>query len=75
MRGTLDVQRDHVAIIRGCVALLRPQGQLWFSTNLRKFKLDLEGLEGLVVEELSGSIPPDFSRNKTIHRCWVISRS
>lgn len=74
MRGTLDVQRDHVEIIRSCVALLRPQGQLWFSTNLRKFKLDLEGLEGLVVEELEGSIPPDFSRHKTIHRCWVISR-
>ncbi|WP_146662725.1 bifunctional 23S rRNA (guanine(2069)-N(7))-methyltransferase RlmK/23S rRNA (guanine(2445)-N(2))-methyltransferase RlmL, partial [Enhygromyxa salina] len=74
MRGTLDVQRDHVEIIHRCAALLRPQGQLWFSTNLRKFKLDIEGLDGLVVEELSGTIPPDFARNKTIHRCWVITR-
>ncbi|PRQ06199.1 bifunctional 23S rRNA (guanine(2069)-N(7))-methyltransferase RlmK/23S rRNA (guanine(2445)-N(2))-methyltransferase RlmL [Enhygromyxa salina] len=74
MRGTLDVQRDHVEIIWRCVDLLRPGGQLWFSTNLRKFKLDEDGLDGLVVEELRGTIPPDFSRNKTVHRCWIIAR-
>jgi 23S rRNA (guanine2445-N2)-methyltransferase / 23S rRNA (guanine2069-N7)-methyltransferase len=74
MAATLDVQRDHVDIIRRCVALLRPQGELWFSTNLRKFSLDREGLRGLEVEELRGSVPPDFGRRGDIHQCWVIRR-
>ncbi|PRP94041.1 Ribosomal RNA large subunit methyltransferase K/L [Enhygromyxa salina] len=74
MSGTLDVQRDHVEIIRRCVRLLRPRGQLWFSTNLRKFELDEGGLTGLRVEELRDTVPPDFARAKTVHRCWVIAR-
>ncbi len=74
MQGVLDVQRDHVDLIRRCVALLRPGGVVVFSTNLRKFTLDSDALGGLVIEELPGSVPPDFSRNRTIHRCWVIRR-
>ena len=74
MSGTLDVQRDHVDIIRRCVALLRPRGQLWFSTNLRSFSLDEAGLSGLSIESIRGSVPPDFSRNSAIHHCWIMQR-
>jgi 23S rRNA (guanine2445-N2)-methyltransferase / 23S rRNA (guanine2069-N7)-methyltransferase len=74
MAGTFDVQRDHVDLIRRCVALLRPKGELWFSTNLRSFELDAAGLSGLTIEPIRGSIPPDFSRKAAIHHCWIISR-
>lgn len=74
MAGTFDVQRDHVDLIRRCVALLRPKGELWFSTNLRSFALDEVGLRGLSIEPIRGSIPPDFSRKAAIHHCWIISR-
>jgi 23S rRNA (guanine2445-N2)-methyltransferase / 23S rRNA (guanine2069-N7)-methyltransferase len=74
MAGTFDVQRDHVDLIRRCVALLRPKGELWFSTNLRSFALDEAGLQGLSIEPIRGSIPPDFSRKAGIHHCWIIAR-
>ncbi len=74
MQGVLDVQRDHVDLIRRCVALLRPGGALLFSTNLRKFNLERDALAGLRIEELPGNVPPDFARNRAIHHCWVIRR-
>lgn len=70
MDGVLDVQRDHPALIRACMALLSERGELLFSTNLRSFRLDEASLAGLRVEDLSPqTVPPDF-RNRRIHRCW-----
>ena len=74
MADTFDVQRDHVDLIRACVRLLEPGGQLWFSTNKRKFDLDSEALADLELAPLAGTISPDFSRSPMVHRCWVISR-
>ena len=39
MQGVFDVQRDHPALINGCLRLLTPTGRLYFSTNQRRFKL------------------------------------
>ena len=73
MQGVLDVQRDHVALVRGCVALLAPAGDLLFSTNLRSFKLDADALADVPMKEISDhTVPPDF-RNRRIHRCWRIT--
>lgn len=75
MQGVLDVQRDHVALIRGCLALLAPGGELLFSTNLRSFRLDADALADVVMTEISAqTVPPDF-RNRRIHRCWRITRN
>ncbi len=38
MEGVLDVQRDHVGMIRRSLKLLRPSGRLVFSTNYSRFK-------------------------------------
>lgn len=73
MQGVLDLQRDHVELIRGCIALLDPGGELFFSTNLRSFRLDQAALAGLNLHDISSqTVPPDF-RNKKIHRCWRIA--
>ncbi len=75
MQGVLDVQRDHVALIRGCLSLLAPGGDLLFSTNLRSFKLDADALADVPMKEISEqTVPPDF-RNRRIHRCWRITAS
>jgi len=74
MDGVLDVQRDHPALIRGCMALLAHGGELLFSTNLRSFRLDEAALAGLRIEDISAqTVPPDF-RNRKIHRCFRIER-
>jgi 23S rRNA (guanine2445-N2)-methyltransferase / 23S rRNA (guanine2069-N7)-methyltransferase len=75
MEDTLDVQRDHVRLVRDAMALLEPDGVLVFSTNLRSFKLDEAALEGLRIEDVSAkTIPPDFERNPRIHRCFLVRR-
>ena len=73
MQGILDVQRDHVALVRGCLSVLAPGGELLFSTNLRSFRLDTDALADLGMTEISEqTVPPDF-RNRRIHRCWRIT--
>ena len=53
MEGTLDIQRDHVALINQTMKLLNPGGTLVFSNNLRKFKLDTEALADLNIENIT----------------------
>ena len=69
----LDVQRDHVALIRACVELLAPDGALYFSTNLRSFRLDEIALGGLVCDNITAdTIDEDFRRSPRVHQCWQI---
>lgn len=76
MRETLDIQRDHVMLIRQCLNRLMPDGELVFSTNLRRFALDRLSLSGLVIEDISrATLPEDFKRNARIHQCFVIRRN
>jgi 23S rRNA (guanine2445-N2)-methyltransferase / 23S rRNA (guanine2069-N7)-methyltransferase len=73
MEGVLDVQRDHVGMIRRSLKLMRPRGRLVFSTNYTRFKLDAEALRDLSVEDISAlTTPKDFERNPHIHRCFEI---
>ncbi len=75
MEDTLDVQRDHVALISDAAALLEPDGILVFSTNLRRFRIDREGLTGLTAEDITRkTIPQDFERDPKIHQCFRIRR-
>jgi 23S rRNA (guanine2445-N2)-methyltransferase / 23S rRNA (guanine2069-N7)-methyltransferase len=74
--AVLDVQRDHVELIRACVDLLARDGTLYFSTNLRRFKLDTAALADLDCEDITRStIAEDFRRSPRIHGCWRIRRS
>lgn len=75
MEDVLDVQRDHVRLIRAAFALLRPGGELYFSNNFRKFKLDREALQDMNIEDISArSLPEDFKRNPRIHQCFLIRK-
>lgn len=74
MQGVLDVQRDHVELIEGCLRLLTGGGELFFSNNRRGFKLDTAALSELDIRDISRqTVPEDFS-NKQIHQCWIIRR-
>ena len=73
MEGVLDVQRDHVGMIRRSMKLLRPGGRLVFSTNYSRFKLDSEALADLSIQDISAeTIPKDFERHARIHRCFTL---
>ena len=68
-----DIQRDHPRLIRACMARLAPGGQLLFSNNFRRFRMDEELAAEFEVQEIgAASIPPDFSRDPKIHRAFWI---
>ena len=74
MDDVLDIQRDHVALIKRCMDVLLPAGTLYFSNNLRSFKLEESDLERFNVENITTeSIDVDFSRNTKIHQCYAIT--
>lgn len=74
MTGVLDVQRDHALLLARCRELLAPGGVLYFSTNLRSFKLEPDAAAGLSGEEISARTVPEDFRNRRIHRCWRFVR-
>ena len=74
--GDFDVQAAHVDLLRAAVARLAPGGVLYFSNNFRRFRLDEAAVAGFArCEDISAAtIPPDFARNRRIHRAWRLAR-
>ncbi|UXY16278.1 class I SAM-dependent methyltransferase [Chitiniphilus purpureus] len=73
MQGVLDVQKDHRWLVEACLEILSPNGTLYFSNNLRTFKLDPALLP--LCEDLSAaSVPEDF-RNQRIHQCFRFAKA
>ncbi|MGC9458927.1 bifunctional 23S rRNA (guanine(2069)-N(7))-methyltransferase RlmK/23S rRNA (guanine(2445)-N(2))-methyltransferase RlmL [Vibrio genomosp. F10] len=76
MDQSFDIQRDHIQLMTELKRLLREEGTIVFSNNKRHFKMDLEALKelGLKAKNISSTtLPLDFSRNKHIHNCWLLS--
>jgi 23S rRNA G2069 N7-methylase RlmK/C1962 C5-methylase RlmI len=79
MAGVFDIQRDHVGLLDAVLRQMRPGGQVFFSTNHRRFRPDFDALEarrgrsrvrlGDVTEITARTIPVDF-RDKRIHRAF-----
>ncbi|PKH24254.1 bifunctional 23S rRNA (guanine(2069)-N(7))-methyltransferase RlmK/23S rRNA (guanine(2445)-N(2))-methyltransferase RlmL [Enterobacterales bacterium CwR94] len=78
MEASFDVQRDHLQLMRDLKRLLRKGGTIMFSNNKRGFKMDDDGLAalGLQKQEITAkTLSPDFSRNRQIHNCWLITHA
>jgi 23S rRNA G2069 N7-methylase RlmK/C1962 C5-methylase RlmI len=72
MHDIFDVQRDHRWMVERCMSLLNPGGVLFFSNNLRSFKLDSDlGVFFNIRDITKKTLPVDF-RNEMIHRAWLI---
>lgn len=70
-----DVQRDHVELLNQLSAHLAPGGTVYFSTNFRRFRLDVASLDGLEAHEISRQTVPEDFQNRRIHRCWKLRRT
>ncbi|MBR9727482.1 bifunctional 23S rRNA (guanine(2069)-N(7))-methyltransferase RlmK/23S rRNA (guanine(2445)-N(2))-methyltransferase RlmL [Shewanella intestini] len=76
MEDSWDVQRDHLDMLTGLIKLMAPNGEIIFSNNKRKFKMDLDGLSQLGVNVTNiddQCLPQDFKRNPHIHNVWRIT--
>ena len=75
MTNTLDIQRDHVDLIKQTAALLNPGGILLFSTNMRRFKLDANALAYWSPEDITArTIDTDFARSPRIHQAFRLTQ-
>jgi 23S rRNA (guanine2445-N2)-methyltransferase / 23S rRNA (guanine2069-N7)-methyltransferase len=73
MQREFDVQMDHGWLLATAARLLAPGGQIVFSNNFQKFKLDDVTLGQFEVEDITRkTIPEDFKRNARIHACFVL---
>jgi 23S rRNA (guanine2445-N2)-methyltransferase / 23S rRNA (guanine2069-N7)-methyltransferase len=70
-----DAQRDHAAMLQQLASHIGPGGQVFFSTNFRRFKLDESALAAnySIRDITRQTIPEDF-RNQRIHKCWFLRR-
>ncbi len=74
METSLDINRDHAALLSGCLALLADDGQIIFSTNARSFKLDSSIKEDCFINEITAKTTTEDFRRKPLHRCWCLAK-
>jgi 23S rRNA G2069 N7-methylase RlmK/C1962 C5-methylase RlmI len=67
MDYTFDVQRDHAALLADVLAVT--ERVVWFSTNRRKFKLEVD--RAGVTDETHSTTPPDFRHRP--HLAWRVA--
>ena len=69
-----DVQRDHAVLLKRLAAHIVPGGTMFFSTNLRRFKLDEAALNHYSIRDITRQTIPEDFRNERIHKCWLLTR-
>ncbi len=69
-----DIQRDAVPLLSALAKRMSIGGEVFFSTNFRRFKLDETALTEYSVREISRKTVPEDFRNQRIHRCWHLVR-
>ena len=74
MEESFDIQRDHVPLIKAATRLMAKGGELIFSTNKKRFKLDTDALADLSITEITRqTFDEDFIRRPQIHSCFKIT--
>lgn len=74
MDDLLDIQRDHVQLINDCMAALTENGVLYFSTNLRTFKIDTAKIQAATVKDITKATTPFDFEGKLFRYCYLISK-
>lgn len=75
MEDILDIQRDHVELINGCLKRLRKGGVLYFSTNYTKFMLDRDKIAAASIADITKATTPFDFVGKLNRWCFKIQIS
>jgi len=71
---SFDINREHPALLKKVLNVMTPGGIVFFSTNHQRFEPRLDGLGTADIKELTPRTIPEDYRNKTIHRCWRMTK-
>ncbi|GHV45255.1 rRNA (guanine-N2)-methyltransferase [Spirochaetia bacterium] len=71
MESTLDIKRDHQALISQALKLLKSGGRLWFSANARRFHLDAGDFPGYAIKDMEEAITDEDFAGKRIPECYL----
>jgi 23S rRNA (cytosine1962-C5)-methyltransferase len=72
MEEELDVQRDHVMLIRECLRILTPGGLLYFSNNYTRFQLDSTAIQGAEIKDITRATTPFDFEGRLNRPCFRI---
>jgi 23S rRNA (cytosine1962-C5)-methyltransferase len=73
MKDILDIQRDHPALINQVLRVLRPGGILFFSTNLRSFRMDRALINSADIRDITAATTPFDFKGKLQRWCYRIT--
>ena len=74
MDTSLDINRDHAALLSGCLALLEDDGHIIFSTNAKSFKFDESLKDDCYIKDITALTTTEDYRRKPLHRCWCLAK-
>ncbi len=74
MKDIFDIQLQHVELINTCLDKLVAGGVLYFSTNARKFEMEVDAIRGAIKEITTATTPFDF-KGKLLRWCYKIEKN
>jgi 23S rRNA (cytosine1962-C5)-methyltransferase len=74
MEDFLDIQRDHVRLINQCLHALTPGGTLYFSTNLRTFRLEADQINSAHIKDITRATTPFDFEGKLFRWCYRVTK-
>jgi 23S rRNA (cytosine1962-C5)-methyltransferase len=75
-RADFDLKKDYLSLLARCLALLSPQGKLWFSASARSFKPGAKELEqalGAKAADITDKIVDEDFRGKKTPKTFILT--
>jgi 23S rRNA (cytosine1962-C5)-methyltransferase len=72
MDQLFEIQVDYIPLIEKALKLLEKGGEIFFSTNLRKFSFDKTLWPHCLIQDITHKTLPHDFRDAKIHQCWKI---
>ena len=74
MEDILDIQRDHVRLINDCLRVLKPGGRIYFSTNYKRFVLEIASIQSSSIKDITKQTTPFDFEGRINRVCYLIEK-
>ncbi|HTQ29565.1 MAG TPA: class I SAM-dependent methyltransferase [Puia sp.] len=74
MKDFLDIQRDHAELINKTLRAMKKGGELFFSTNYRRFQMETDKIKATTVRDITRATTPFDFQGKLFRYCFRITK-